>query len=130
MVRAHFISSAEGDLAHAHVKLSQASLCELLAIKMLRHFAKNQIELVAVLTVNWHPIAGAPREVKDEVKKLVGGREDDLDDPASAIEVRLVCSVLHGASHMDSRLQLRLRANIFWRHLLHRLSSMTYILEE
>ncbi|KIM33297.1 hypothetical protein M408DRAFT_326068 [Serendipita vermifera MAFF 305830] len=89
VVRAHFISSAEGDLAHAHIKMSQASLCELLAIKMLRHFAKNQIELVAVLTVNWHPIAGAPPEVKDAVKKLVGGREDDLDDPASAIEVAI-----------------------------------------
>jgi hypothetical protein len=54
---------------------------------MLRHFAKNQIELVAVLTVNWHPIAGAPPAVKEAVKRLVGGRDDDLEDPASAIEV-------------------------------------------
>jgi hypothetical protein len=54
---------------------------------MLRHFAKNQIELVAVLTINWNPIAGAPREVRDAVRKLVGGHEEDLDDPASAIEV-------------------------------------------
>jgi hypothetical protein len=90
VVRAHFISSAEGDLAHAHVKLSRASLCELLAIKMLRHFAKNQIELVAVLTVNWHPIAGAPPTVKEAVKRLVGGRDDDLEDPASAIEVFVI----------------------------------------
>jgi hypothetical protein len=54
---------------------------------MLRHFAKNQIELVAVLTVNWHPIAGAPPAVREAVKRLVGGRDDDLEDPASAIEV-------------------------------------------
>jgi hypothetical protein len=54
---------------------------------MLRHFAKNQIELVAVLTINWNPIAGAPREVRDAVRKLVGGHEEDLDKPASAIEV-------------------------------------------
>jgi hypothetical protein len=54
---------------------------------MLRHFAKNQIELVAVLTINWNPIAGAPREIRDAVRRLVGGHEKDLDDPASAIEV-------------------------------------------
>ena len=126
VVRAHFISSSEGDLAHAHVKLSQASLCELLAIKMLRHFAKNQIELVAVLTVNWHPIAGAPREVKDAVKKLVGGREDDLDDPASAIEVRL-CSNTHLPVIHVPRSQLPPRASTFCLPPLHRLSSTTYI---
>lgn len=87
VVRAHFLSSADGDLAHSHVKVSRANLCELLAIKMLRHFANHQIELVAVLTVNWNPIAGAPREVRDAVQKLVGGHEEDLENPASAIEV-------------------------------------------
>ncbi|CCA70295.1 hypothetical protein PIIN_04234 [Serendipita indica DSM 11827] len=95
VVRAHFLSSAEGDLAHAHIKLSRANLCELMAIKMLRHFAKNQIELVAVLTVTWNPIAGAPQEVKDNVQKLVGGHEDDLDDPASAIEVAIATESKH-----------------------------------
>lgn len=87
MVRGHFLSSAEGDLAHAHVKISQANLCELLAIKMLRHFVKNPIELVAVLTVNWNPITGAPPDVVSAVRHRLGGHDDDLDDPASAIEV-------------------------------------------
>lgn len=88
VVRGHLLSSAEGDLAHAHVKTSQANLCELLAIKMLRHFAKNPIELVAVLTVNWNPLSGAPPDVVNAVRHRLGGHDEDLDDPASAIEVR------------------------------------------
>jgi len=126
VVRAHFISSAEGDLAHAHVKLSRASLCELLAIKMLRHFAKNQIELVAVLTVNWHPISGAPPTVKEAVKRLVGGRDDDLEDPASAIEV-LVILRLTETSLTFARSRLQPKANTSCPHLLRRQSSTTYI---
>lgn len=81
------MSSADSDLAHSTVKISRANLCELLAIKMLRHFARNPIELVAVLTINWNPITGAPTEVREEVRRLVGGHDDDLEDPASAIEV-------------------------------------------
>ncbi|PVF95960.1 hypothetical protein CPB86DRAFT_763124 [Serendipita vermifera] len=95
VVRAHFISSAEGDLSYAHVKLSRANLCELIAIKMLRHFAKNPIELVAVLTINWHPLAGAPPDIRNAVKKLVGGHEEDLDDPASALEIAIATEGKH-----------------------------------
>lgn len=87
VVRAHFLSSAAGDLAHGATKISRASLCELVAIRMLRHFARNPIELVAVLTINWNPLAGAPPEVIDAVRKAVGGHEEDLDDPASTLEV-------------------------------------------
>lgn len=54
---------------------------------MLRHFARNPIELVAVLTINWNPLAGAPPEVTTAVRKRLGSRDDDLDEPASAIEV-------------------------------------------
>ncbi|KAG8817003.1 hypothetical protein FRC18_000730 [Serendipita sp. 400] len=95
VVRAHFLSSAEGDLAHAHIKFTRANLCELLAIKMLRHFAKNHIELVAVLTVTWNPINGAPREIREAVKKRVGGHEDDLDDSTSALEIAIVTESKH-----------------------------------
>ncbi|KAG8819153.1 hypothetical protein FRC17_010586 [Serendipita sp. 399] len=95
VVRAHFLSSADGDLAHAHIKLTRANLCELLAIKMLRHFAKNHIELVAVLTVTWNPITGAPREIREAVKKRVGGHEEDLNDPTSALEIAIATESKH-----------------------------------
>ena len=130
VVRAHFITSAEGDLAHAHLKLSRASLCELLAIKMLRHFAKNPIELVAVLTVSWHPIAGAPPAVKEAVKRLVGGHEEDLDHPASAIEVSQTFVGWLESPLICFRWQLPLKANTSWLPLLHRRSLTIYTPEE
>lgn len=64
-------------------------MCELLAMKLLRHFASNNIQLVAVLTHSWSPLAGAPRQVIAEIKQAVGIHgEDDIDEePTSALEV-------------------------------------------
>ena len=67
---------------------SRAMMCELLAIKLLRHFANDQLALVAVLATKWNPIVGAPPNVVSEVKSALGGDDDDLDDPSSALEVR------------------------------------------
>ena len=64
-------------------------MCELLAMKILRSFAYNHLELVAVLTTSWNPIAGAPPDVVAEVQRTLGGRDRSLDDPTSALEVCL-----------------------------------------
>ncbi|KAG6841472.1 hypothetical protein C0991_010660 [Blastosporella zonata] len=63
-------------------------LCEILAMKLLGHFASNHIQLVAVLTTRWNPLAGATSEIVDEVNLAVGGNEDQLDSAQSALEVR------------------------------------------
>lgn len=70
---------------------SRAMMCELLAMKLLRHFANDQLALVAVLATSWNPIAGAPARVVEEVKEALGGDEEDLDDPSSALEVSVAC---------------------------------------
>jgi hypothetical protein len=88
VVRTYFLSEAESDLAYSGVMLARANLCEILAIKLLARFASNHIQLVAVLTTEWHPLAGAPPEVVGEIKKVVGDDEDAINCPQSALEVR------------------------------------------
>lgn len=66
---------------------SRADTCELLATKLLRHFASSKVELAAVLTTSWSPIAGAPPEIVAEVRDSLGGKDENLDDPTSALEV-------------------------------------------
>lgn len=88
VVRSYFLAESETDLAYAGVMLSRASLCELLAMKLLSHFASHHIQLVAVLTTSWNPLAGASRAVVEELKQILGAYEDDLDSPQSALEVR------------------------------------------
>jgi hypothetical protein len=87
VVRSHFLSLAESDLAHANVMASRAMMCELLAMKLLRHFANDQLSLVAVLATSWNPMTGAPANVVNEVKDALGGDDENLDDPSSALEV-------------------------------------------
>jgi hypothetical protein len=89
VVREHFISLAEQDLAFSGVSFSRAILCEILAMKLVHHFASNQIELVSVLTTSWSPLAGAADDVIEDVKSTLGRRKDDtgVDDLQSALEV-------------------------------------------
>lgn len=62
-------------------------LCELLAMKFMRHFSSH-IELVAVLTHSWSPLAGAPHQVVDQIKDgLPMDDKYELDESASALEV-------------------------------------------
>ncbi|THH21422.1 hypothetical protein EW146_g156 [Bondarzewia mesenterica] len=88
VVRSHFLSAAENDMAYSGVNISRASLCEILAMKLVSHFANNRIQLVSVLTTSWSPLAGAPIAVVDEVKGILGG-ENDIDDPQSALEMAI-----------------------------------------
>ena len=47
VVRSHFLGEAESQLAYSGVNFSRATLCEILAMKILGNFASNRIQLVA-----------------------------------------------------------------------------------
>ncbi|PSS03512.1 hypothetical protein PHLCEN_2v3980 [Hermanssonia centrifuga] len=88
VVRSHFISEAEENLAYSGVLLSRAALCEILAMKLLGSFASTQIQLAAVLTASWNPLSGASVEVVNEVREAVGG-DENADDPQCALEMAI-----------------------------------------
>ncbi|KAF9466490.1 receptor-activated Ca2+-permeable cation channel [Collybia nuda] len=89
VVRSYFLSESESDLAYAGVMQSRATLCEILAMKLLSRFASNHIQLVAVLTTRWNPLAGAAFEIVEQVKHSLGGDEEDMDAPQSALEMAI-----------------------------------------
>ncbi|KAL5504342.1 hypothetical protein ACEPAH_8416 [Sanghuangporus vaninii] len=89
VVRSHFIQVTDDDLANANVMASRAMMCEILAMKLVRTFASSKLELAAVLTTSWSPIVGAPPEVVEAVLEALGGDEEDLDDPSSALEMAI-----------------------------------------
>ncbi|KAI0067204.1 hypothetical protein BV25DRAFT_1911871 [Artomyces pyxidatus] len=90
VVRSHFLAAAEDDLAFSGVSLSRAHLCEILAMKLANHFANEQITLVYVMTASWSPLAGASSDVVEEVRCLLGtGKDEDMDDPQSALEMAI-----------------------------------------
>jgi hypothetical protein len=73
-------------------------------MKLVHHFASNQIELVSVLTTSWSPLAGATNDVIEDVKNLLGNNDEGYGvvDLQSALEVSHfhtrfvpVCSVFH-----------------------------------
>jgi hypothetical protein len=94
VVRSYFLAQAETDLAFANMMLSRANLCEVLAMKLLSRFATNYIQLVAVLTTTWNPLAGASEDVIQEVKQSLNACDDDMGsvNDQSAIEVRHIDS--------------------------------------
>ncbi|KAJ7104262.1 receptor-activated Ca2+-permeable cation channel [Mycena belliarum] len=92
--RAYFLEESENDLAYAGVMLSRATLCEILAMKLLSHFASNHITLVAVLTTSWSPLAGASPEVVEQVKQLLGSNAN-VNDAQSALEVAISTQAKH-----------------------------------
>jgi hypothetical protein len=76
-------------------------MCELLAIKLLRHYSASPIQLVATLTLNWSPVAGATPAAVRAIKYEMNAEDDDLVEPASAIEMAIATSSKHFiASHM------------------------------
>ncbi|KAJ6544785.1 receptor-activated Ca2+-permeable cation channel [Mycena vulgaris] len=86
--RAYFLEESEDDLAYAGVMLSRATLCEILAMKLLSHFASNHITLVAVLTTSWSPLAGASPQVIEQVKQVLGSNAN-VNDAQSALEMAI-----------------------------------------
>ncbi|KAH8980895.1 hypothetical protein EDB92DRAFT_1899322 [Lactarius akahatsu] len=62
-------------------------------MKLVHHFASNQIELVSVLITNWSPLAGATNDVIEDVKNILGNNEDQSEvDLQSALEVAISSS--------------------------------------
>jgi hypothetical protein len=89
VVRSYFLAESDSDLARAALMQSRATLCEILAIKLLSRFASNHIQLVAVLTTRWNPLAGATYDIVDQVKSSLGHEDDaDMDSQHTALEVR------------------------------------------
>lgn len=100
VVRSHFLRLSDENLAHSNLNNSRAMLCELLAIKFLRHFASNHIQLVAVLTHSWNPLAGAPAQTVDQIKKVLSMKiSDELNESSSALEVWLWINIKSMVSH-------------------------------
>ncbi|EAU85471.1 hypothetical protein CC1G_06372 [Coprinopsis cinerea okayama7 len=90
VVRQYFLTESEAELAYAGVMVSRASLCEILAIKLLGRFATHYIQLVAVLTTSWNPLAGASQQVVEEVKMNMGSKDNDIGPAVhSAIEMAI-----------------------------------------
>ncbi|KAH7928247.1 hypothetical protein BV22DRAFT_1126692 [Leucogyrophana mollusca] len=90
VVRSFFLSQSGSNLAHSAVMFSRATLCEVLALKLLTSFASNKIQLVAVLTTSWNPLAGAPLDIVAEVNEATRIEEGDLDNGGqSAIEMAI-----------------------------------------
>ncbi|KAF9264785.1 receptor-activated Ca2+-permeable cation channel [Marasmius fiardii PR-910] len=98
VVRSYFLKESEAVLAYAGVNLARANLCEILATKLLNHFAADYIKLVALLTTTWNPLAGAPSNIVDEVSRLVGGDDSDLNNPQSALEMAIFTESKHFVS--------------------------------
>jgi len=86
VARSYFLSRAATELAYSSVLSSRATLCEVLGLKLLTHFASSKFQLVAVLTTLWNPLAGAPLDVVEDVKEAIG-TEGASESSQSAIEV-------------------------------------------
>lgn len=64
--RIHFQNQGNRDIAFQSVNTTRAALCELLAMKLLRTFSNDGLELVTSLTASFHPLAGAtPEEISE-----------------------------------------------------------------
>lgn len=92
IVRSHFLSLASEDLAYSGVMISRANLCEIMAMKLLVPFASTEVGTAMVLTTSWSPLTGAPPNVVSEIRSHMGGEEDDLHDPQSALEMAIAGS--------------------------------------
>lgn len=84
-------------MAYTGVMMARADMCEILAMKLLNQFSSSKIELGCVLMASWSPLAGAPEHVIGEVKALLGGNSDEMNDPQCALEVSPSLSILRTA---------------------------------
>ncbi|KAJ7760568.1 receptor-activated Ca2+-permeable cation channel [Mycena metata] len=85
--RVHFIR--DDNIGTAAVSQSRATLCEILAIRTLRDYGSNMMDLTVILTTSWPVYSGADAEV------LAHGRQEfpDFDEEervGNAIEVAII----------------------------------------
>ena len=76
--------------------LARADMCEILAMKLLNRFSSSKVQLTSVLMTSWDPLAGAPENVFEEVKTLMGGDSDEMNNPQCALEVNLLAAYTSG----------------------------------
>ncbi|KAF7312239.1 hypothetical protein MIND_00236900 [Mycena indigotica] len=95
--RAYFLGESENNLAYAGVMLSRATFCEILAMKLMGHFASNRLSLAAVLTTAWSPLSGASAQVVEEVKQVLGSKAN-VNDGQSALEMAISTDAKHFVS--------------------------------
>jgi hypothetical protein len=88
-VRSHFLQLSEKKFSHFSLYLSRADACELLALKLLRFFCENPLELTAVLTTAWNPLAGATPPVADFVRLSLGNQDIDSQETMSTLELAI-----------------------------------------
>ncbi len=83
--RVHFIR--DDNLATSSLSRSRAHLCEILAIRCLREYGDNLLDLAAVAVTSWPVYSGA-----DPVTlNLVREENEDLDDTVgNAIEMAII----------------------------------------
>ncbi|PWY99001.1 hypothetical protein BCV70DRAFT_163208 [Testicularia cyperi] len=98
--RIHFQREANRDLAFQAVNNTRAALCELLAIKLLRTFSNDGLELVTSLTASFHPLAGAtPTELRE------------LDLSSSHIDLEEIQTRGLPAKQFSNTLELAIQSN-------------------
>ncbi|KZO94176.1 hypothetical protein CALVIDRAFT_528947 [Calocera viscosa TUFC12733] len=87
LVRWHFVTIAESDLAYSGVNTSRAALCELLASKLVRGLSHRPMELAQVLTTSWSVLQSAPMSALAQIGLDVGGKPEELEEPMNALEM-------------------------------------------
>lgn len=98
VVRGNFLRLSDESLVHANLNTSRAMLCELLAIKFMRH-TSSHFELAAILTHSWNPLVGAPHQVMTKIKSRRYGHDGyETDELTSALEVCSCLTSLDGSS--------------------------------
>ena len=85
LTRVHFIR--DDNLTTSALSTTRAHLCEILAIRCLREYGDNLLDLAAVAVTSWPVYSGA-----DPVTlNLVREADDDLDDRVgNAIEMAII----------------------------------------
>lgn len=91
--RVQFQRDAERDLALQNVNNTRANLCELLAMKLLRTFARDGLQLITALTFPFSTFQGADEEILSSEGLLDKDTGEPLFGPAqssSALELAII----------------------------------------
>ncbi|KAK4684377.1 hypothetical protein P7C73_g5800, partial [Tremellales sp. Uapishka_1] len=77
-------------LSISTLSLSRATLCEILAIRVLRGWSERSLQLATVLLTPWALFQGAPENVLDRAKE--DGEDDLVSQGGNALEMAVVSS--------------------------------------
>ncbi|KAK0467002.1 uncharacterized protein EV420DRAFT_1636034 [Desarmillaria tabescens] len=83
--RVHFVR--DQSMATASVSRTRAELCEILAIRTLRDYADNMLDLVHALSTSWSVYSGADRALMQAAREE---REDLEEQVGNAIEMAIL----------------------------------------